>query len=313
MPAQCDPAFAHIHCQNAACTACAFCEDYNGKVKAAADKAAAERAAAVEAAAGVHVQAAAAAPAQQQLQQQQQQQQQQQYIHADAPSRTALPAAWVKPAGASADAWATLIGARPIVTGGEASGVAKGPVVGGGPVAGWLAEHGQIQVTQPGGALRVSGNTRAYLVEDFRSEGWGQHKYVRIDVSSSSGASSSSGGGGGGGGGGNEAGMESALTFEIDVSRVPCGCLATVYLVAMPDPTLAGVRACCHATERKLTHIHTQHTSAHADMHRECIPNFILRTAARSRPIPICCIRVPPSACSAPPLSVCVPRPATAI
>jgi hypothetical protein len=39
------------------------------------------------------------------------------------------------------------------------------------------------------------------------------------------------------------------LKFTLDVSNVPCGCLATVYMVKMADPTTSGSNYCaCHAS-----------------------------------------------------------------
>ena len=67
---------------------------------------------------------------------------------------------------------------------------------------GWAVEH--YKSTEPSvtdGVLRVQGNSRAYLVEDFRQRHWLDHKYVRLDL------------------------FNNPLSFTLDVSNVPCGCL----------------------------------------------------------------------------------------
>ena len=83
-----------------------------------------------------------------------------------------------------------------------------GPVGGG---HGWAAEHGQAPSVSHG-ALTVHGDSRLYLVRDSAGEDWARHSYVRLDLGAS------------------------PLRFTIDTSNVPCGCLACVYLVSMPDP-----------------------------------------------------------------------------
>lgn len=89
---------------------------------------------------------------------------------------------------------------------------AEGPVRGAGPTAGWVADHGQMEVDDEG-SLTVRGDTRAYLVEDYTQKHWDDHRYVRMDLA------------------------DEPLTFDLDLSGVPCGCLATVYVVAMKDPS----------------------------------------------------------------------------
>ena len=82
------------------------------------------------------------------------------------------------------------------------------------PSAGWAVEH--YKNTAPSmtdGALRIQGNTRAYLVQDFQQAVWNEHKYVRFDLN------------------------HDALKFTLDLSQVPCGCLACVYMVKMKDPS----------------------------------------------------------------------------
>ena len=83
------------------------------------------------------------------------------------------------------------------------------------PRAGWALDHAmdrQPSIHMPDGAFTVIGDVRAYLVQDVRHTHWGLHKYERIDL------------------------QKQPLVFTIDLSQVPCGCLACVYLVAMKDP-----------------------------------------------------------------------------
>ena len=97
-----------------------------------------------------------------------------------------------------------------------AGGEALGPVgIDGAPSAGWVVDHAIHHAPQMvDGALRVAGNSRLYLVHDHTKKAWEEHQYIRLDLSAS------------------------PLTFTLDLSKVPCGCLACVYLVAMPDPSL---------------------------------------------------------------------------
>ena len=94
------------------------------------------------------------------------------------------------------------------------SGAAFGPISGTlGSRAGWAMENGRGSI-EGSGTFRVSGNARAYLVQDHaHSGGWDGHRYVRFDLSTS------------------------PLRFTLDLSNVPCGCLACVYLVAAADPS----------------------------------------------------------------------------
>lgn len=75
---------------------------------------------------------------------------------------------------------------------------------------GWAIDHGGAQIT-PDAGVTVRGDTRIYLVEDFHGATWPQHQYVRLD-------------------------LRKSISFDLDLSGVPCGCLACVYLVAMSDP-----------------------------------------------------------------------------
>ena len=115
-------------------------------------------------------------------------------------------------------------------------GSGEGPLPGavpGEPHAGWVAEAGGISVHD--GAVRVKGNTRAYLARDYRGESFTGKQYVRLDMSSA------------------------PLTFTADLSNVPCGCLACVYLVAMADPAPTGYQG---------------HLSKYCDMAENVSPGF---------------------------------------
>ncbi len=101
--------------------------------------------------------------------------------------------------------------------------MARGPIRSAHPDyanAGWVTDHyplssGQVfEVTDvaSGGKVHVQGNSRLYLVQDYKQTQWSQHKYARIDL------------------------REEPLVFTLDLSHVPCGCLACVYMVAMKDP-----------------------------------------------------------------------------
>lgn len=81
-----------------------------------------------------------------------------------------------------------------------------------------MLDHGK-NVRFMGESLRVTGEARAYLVQDFNKRDWNSHKYVRFDLTD-------------------------PLSFDIDVRNVPCGCLACVYLTAMPDPAFGQPNYC---------------------------------------------------------------------
>ena len=104
------------------------------------------------------------------------------------------------------------------------SGAAFGPVpnaVGGNNNVGWAVDNNNDATPEVvDGAVRVTGDARIYLVEDHKQQAWAGHKYVRLDLQSS------------------------PLRFTLDLSNVPCGCLACVYLVAMKDPTSGDSNYC---------------------------------------------------------------------
>ena len=102
------------------------------------------------------------------------------------------------------------------------SGTAQGPVASvGSASAGWVLDSGHgVHYSQRDGNLRLGGQTRGALVHDFKQRGWSRHKYLRFDLS------------------------VAPLVFSIDVSNVPCGCVAAVYLVKMRDPSLGRSNYC---------------------------------------------------------------------
>ena len=90
------------------------------------------------------------------------------------------------------------------------------------PNAGWAVDHHDSAAPEisADGTLKITGDTRAYLVHDHRKTSWHDTKYVRIDMS------------------------KGPLEFTLDLSNVPCGCLACVYLVEMKDPDWNGPNYC---------------------------------------------------------------------
>ena len=102
------------------------------------------------------------------------------------------------------------------------SGAAYGPLNGliaGAPAeSGWAIDSGTGQLLRDG-AFRLQGNSRAMLVHDHKVNAWSKHAYVRVD-------------------------LRDGLTFTLDLSNVPCGCLACVYLVAARDPDAGGTNYC---------------------------------------------------------------------
>ena len=91
----------------------------------------------------------------------------------------------------------------------EASAV--GPVGANGRM-GWAIDHATFPPTVQSGALTVRGDARLYLVQDHTHSSWAEHRYVRLDL------------------------QQQPLSFTLDISNVPCGCVACVYLVRMKDP-----------------------------------------------------------------------------
>ena len=79
------------------------------------------------------------------------------------------------------------------------------------PNIGWVTDHtGRASLN--GGSFSAYGDSRFYLVEDYTKQRWDDHKYVRLDLRST------------------------PLEFTLDLSKVPCGCLACVYMVQMDNP-----------------------------------------------------------------------------
>ena len=79
---------------------------------------------------------------------------------------------------------------------------AVGPIPQAGyPNAGWVVDGGGAYEASQG-ALSISGNARTFLVQDTEVTTWAKHRYLRLDLSSS------------------------PLRFTLDLSNVPCGCLA---------------------------------------------------------------------------------------
>ena len=83
------------------------------------------------------------------------------------------------------------------------------------------------QPTMQNDRLTVKGDSRLFLVQDFNQSRWDDHKYVRLDL------------------------QQASLRFTVDVSNVPCGCLAMVYLVKMKDPA-GGTPQYCDMSGGKL-------------------------------------------------------------
>ena len=80
--------------------------------------------------------------------------------------------------------------------------------------------HNRFPPTVSGGRLQVKSDTRVFLVKEHSHTTWRTHKYVRFDLS------------------------RAPLSFTLDLNGVPCGCLACVYLIAMPDPDDGGPNYC---------------------------------------------------------------------
>lgn len=94
-----------------------------------------------------------------------------------------------------------------------------GPVFGSN--TGWAGEYSRKhRPSVTNGALRVQGDSRLYLVNDYMQSQWEDHKYKRLDLA------------------------QDPLSFTLDLSNVPCGCLACVYMVKMADPSETGSNYC---------------------------------------------------------------------
>ena len=78
------------------------------------------------------------------------------------------------------------------------------------PDAGWVVDNANdaLPSVDSVGTLTIIGDSRVYLVQDYTKHAWGEHKYIRIDMS------------------------KDPLRFTLDLSNVPCGCLACIYLVS---------------------------------------------------------------------------------
>ena len=80
---------------------------------------------------------------------------------------------------------------------------------------GWVVDVGSAEnarMSDDGGVMFV-GNVRAYLADDVALKGkWSEYAYTRVNY------------------------FEAPLSLDLDLSNVPCGCLACVYLVALPQP-----------------------------------------------------------------------------
>ena len=102
---------------------------------------------------------------------------------------------------------------------------AFGPLEGvGTALAGWAVDDPDRHRPKPpvvdGDTLRLFGDTRVYLVADHTQSEWSDHDYLHM----------------------LHDGRE--MSFTLDLSRVPCGCIATVYLVQMDRPGLTDANYC---------------------------------------------------------------------
>ena len=90
--------------------------------------------------------------------------------------------------------------------------LALGPINADGrfPNAGWVIDSAPTppllspSTAGSGGSITIRGDSRVFLVQDARQTEWGEHHYMRLDLEAS------------------------PLTFTLDLSNVPCGCLACV-------------------------------------------------------------------------------------
>jgi hypothetical protein len=86
------------------------------------------------------------------------------------------------------------------------------PGVGTGGSAGWALDdpdkHNRHHPVVEGNTVKIQGDTRIFLVEDYQKSGssWGNHKYERFDL------------------------LGKTMTFTLDLSNIPCGCISCVYV-----------------------------------------------------------------------------------
>ena len=71
-----------------------------------------------------------------------------------------------------------------------------------------------------GAALLLQGNTRGYLISNYKAERWSQVVYEKLDL------------------------LGKTLRWTADLSAVECGCNAALYLVAMDHPTSSSPGYC---------------------------------------------------------------------
>eukprot|EP00316_Scyphosphaera_apsteinii_P016218 CAMPEP_0119344658 /NCGR_PEP_ID=MMETSP1333-20130426/107083_1 /TAXON_ID=418940 /ORGANISM="Scyphosphaera apsteinii, Strain RCC1455" /LENGTH=385 /DNA_ID=CAMNT_0007357099 /DNA_START=55 /DNA_END=1212 /DNA_ORIENTATION=+ len=85
------------------------------------------------------------------------------------------------------------------------------------PDAGWVAADEnalhKLSTDPDSRTIVVIGVGRYYLVKDHRKTRWEDHSYLRLDL------------------------RDKTLKFTVDLSRVQCRCLSTLYLSFMPEPS----------------------------------------------------------------------------
>merc|ERR1719453_195161 len=82
------------------------------------------------------------------------------------------------------------------------------------PDGGMVSEPDQnaIQRYDSDGEIILSKDTRGYLIDNIDEMSWSDVQYKKLDL------------------------LGKTLSFGVDLSNVPCGCNAAVYLVAMTEP-----------------------------------------------------------------------------
>jgi hypothetical protein len=195
-------------------------------------------------------------------------------------------------------AWPLLLLLLPLVSEVGGAAIARGPLSDAAPrfpQMGWVTDHARtLAPSVVAGVLTVQGDTRVYLVQDYTKREWEDHHYMRFDLKAK------------------------PLEFTLDLSNVPCGCLACVYLVAMKDPDRDGPNYwCVHRAPEKaecstsaareepvapltLTSAVDPPPCARSDMAENVLPGFEEGTCTE---LDLVCLR-----CGAPP---CVPLSAT--